>query len=191
MKAVIILFWLFLTTLCFAKKTIVIDDSEKNPTEYVFNFPMDTVRNAIQKSLSWYKYCKYSLKDYTSSFFKNVKNPQKTDNDFLLMIYIWADTKCRSKVYFNKKGKPYLYFANFFIHLTETDNGISVSIHAEKPQIYVGRQLLPNPAFLSRGPKFKEVPSSTVEEYEILLIIGEALGINDMPDLKIPSKIIL
>jgi hypothetical protein len=191
MRYFAIILSLFFMTSCYAQKNTIIVEGEKNPTEYFFNFPMDTVRNVIKKSFNRDQYCGYDIHDFTDPFFKKIKNPNRTDNDFLLSIYwlgSWWRTECRSKVYFNKKGKPYLYFSDFHLHLTETDNGVSVKIYAINPQIHIGYYWWINPHSLARDPKFKEVPNTTVEEYEILLMIGKTLGVNDMPIIKIPNK---
>lgn len=168
----------------------MVDNEEKNPTAYSFNFSMDSVKRAIVKCFSDRQYCGYDLHDFTSPFLKDIEdNHQQSDHDFLLMTFSWWDTECRSRVYFNKKGAPYLYFAKYHLHLSETEKGVNIKIYTIDPQIYIGRQPLPNPAFLTRGPKFKAVSNTTVEEYKILLMIGNVLKMNDMPTLKVPKPI--
>jgi hypothetical protein len=51
--------------------------------------------------------------------------------------------------------------------------------------------LLPKLPNMVRQYKYESVSTTTVEEYEILLMIGKALGAQGMPELKIPEKIIL
>ena len=99
---------------------------------------------------------------------------------------------CKSKVYFQKNGKPFIYDVDkFHIHLDSFDsNTTKVSIKVINPNIETRLTLLPT-LFGARAQKHKAVPPTTVEEYEILLIIGRALNVKDMPELVIPKKIIV
>ncbi|NTW33502.1 MAG: hypothetical protein HGB12_12925, partial [Bacteroidetes bacterium] len=111
-------------------------------------------------------------------------------NDFVLKEFIhWNE--CKSKVYFNKKNEPHIYHGTYQIHLEKlSDKQTRVSIIVSDSGIIYGTKLpvLPN---MIRVNKLKAMPPTTVEEYEILQIIGRGLGVKDMPSIKIPNKIIV
>ena len=175
---------------CITPKKIIIPDNEKNPTEYLFNISMNRMKWVIEATFEEQKYCGYFVDDSTSPFFRYIPNPEKNENDY----FLWHnDYICRSKVYYSKYGKPRLYAPPYyFIHLEETEKGIKVYVYAIEPEVRVGwtftsMHTIPGYGFTER---FISVPSTTVEEYEILLMIGQTLGIEkEMPPLKIPAKI--
>ena len=59
------------------------------------------------------------------------------------------------------------------------------------PKVCTGTTLLPTLSFMQRAWTYKAVPATTVEEYEILLMIGKELNEENMPELKIPPKVII
>jgi thiol-disulfide isomerase/thioredoxin len=172
---------------------VIISEEEKNPTEYFFNTSLDSVRSAMYDGFANRKYCCYSFGDSSSHFFKKAEHEQRTQTDLVLSLDDWFNPycgTCLSQVYYKNDIEPYLYICTFLIHLEDFDNGVKVKIYAINPKIYVGKMFLRNIAFHSRGPRFKEVPSTSVEEYEILQIIGKGLGI-EIPEIKIPQKVII
>ena len=184
---------------CITPKKIIISEVEKNPTEYLFNISMDSIRQTIEKTFPFHtqSYCNSYLSRYESWLYsKRIPNPEKNENDYLLSSGVDDKYfKCRSKVYFSKYGKPRLYRPEYyFIHLEETETGIKVYVYAIEPTLRVGWSLQVGHAIIGSWcvPRYIPVPSTTVEEYEILLMIGRTLGIEkDMPPLKIPKKIVV
>jgi hypothetical protein len=90
-----------------------------------------------------------------------------------------------SQVYF-KGGQPLIYYADFHIHLTAVGSQkTSVEIFTYDSSVVTGvdESLLPHrPSFIS-----VKVDPTTVEEYQILLRIGEQLGTKGMPPLVTPG----
>jgi hypothetical protein len=189
----IILFFVLFFSSCITPKKIIISDSEKNPTEYFFNISLDSMARTIEKVFQKQRYCGYFLDDNTSPFFKHIPNLDKNEHDYFLMIFTYSDVTCRSKVYYSRYGKPRLYHPYYyFVNLEEKDSGVKVYVYAINPQLNVGWRWGAGHSLLDYGfkPRSISVPSTTVEEYEILLMIGNTLGIQ-MPPLKIPKKIIV
>lgn len=95
-----------------------------------------------------------------------------------------ADAPMKSQVYF-KDGQPLIYYADFHIHLTPFDSRTTrVEIFTYDPNVGIGLDT----RWAPHGPRLigVAVAASTVEEYEILLRIGAALGVTNMPALVTP-----
>lgn len=173
---------------CSINKNIDINIDKKNPTEFQFNAAINEVKTAIINNFSKWQFCGYGL-FYKEKFPAKIFSINGNENDFLLHT---RSPNCSSKVYYRKNGIPYLYFAEFHIHLDSLNsNSTSVKIITSETEIQTGLSLLPTIPHFQRAWRYKEVPPTTVEEYEILLIIGKALGVNNMPALIIPEKIII
>jgi hypothetical protein len=95
----------------------------------------------------------------------------------------------KSKIYF-AKGRGFLdYQAWFYLHLESIDNKhTKVRISTFKPEVVVGRKVLPGPPHFVRRDKTLTVEPSTIEEYEILLEIGNLVGEKKMPPLILPNE---
>ena len=96
-----------------------------------------------------------------------------------------SDAPVESQVYF-KDAQPLIYYADFQIHLT------AIGQHKTRVEIFtydsnVGTGI--DERWSPHGPKLIRVvvEPTTVEEYQILLRIGEKLGTKDMPPLVIPK----
>ena len=81
------------------------------------------------------------------------------------------------------------YEAWFYLHLESIDEThTKLTITTFEPMLIVGRDLLPSPPHFGRGYKKMTVEPSTIEEYEILLKIGNLVGEKDMPPLILPNE---
>ena len=166
---------------CVSSKNTIKEPSVKNPTFYIFAKSKQDVEIAIievlggSESSKRSKFDDYMLVQYRNRDFKLICNPGNS-----------------SKVYFRKNGEPYLYSPSRIQILIDSiaENTTKVSIDVLTPEVRTGLTLLPTIPWLQRGWKYKEVPSTTVEEYEILLMIGKELNEANMPELKIPDKIV-
>jgi hypothetical protein len=90
-----------------------------------------------------------------------------------------------SQVYF-KDGQPLIYYANFHIHLTVVSpQKTRVEIFTDDSSLAAGLDKSWSP----HGPAliFVKVDPTTIEQYQILLGIGEQLGTKDMPQLVTPG----
>ncbi|OIP01314.1 MAG: hypothetical protein AUJ98_04905 [Bacteroidetes bacterium CG2_30_33_31] len=187
-KLFIGLIFTFCVSSCNETKHITFIEKEKNPTEFVFHENMQKVRQIIIANFSKWQYCDYGL--FQNKNYKNgLLSLPENKNDF---TFESLHSGCASKVYFQKNGKPFIYDVDkFHIHLDSLDsNTTKVRIIVINPKIATRLTLLPT-LFGSRAQKYKAVPPTTVEEYEILLIIGRALNVKYMPELVIPKKVIL
>jgi hypothetical protein len=161
---------------------VEIDTLEKNPTFYVFHKSEQDVSNAIIEALGSAKSSRSGRYDGYFLF------RSSTSGVFELL----KDHGNLSKVYFRKDGSPYRYSPGRFEILlnSEDENETKVSINVDTPAVYTRLTMFPAPSHFVRVMKMKKVPVTTVEEYEILLLIGEELKEEDMPELKIPKKIV-
>jgi hypothetical protein len=89
-----------------------------------------------------------------------------------------------SQIYF-KDGQKLIYFANFHIHLTAVaPQKTRVEIFTYGSQVIAGLDKSWSPhgsSFI-----FVDVEPTTIEQYQILVGIGEQLGTKDMPQLITP-----
>lgn len=155
----------------------------KNPTVYIFNSPIDDVKKVIEKELFYYNHqgALIQKKNYTeyNELFKDSSN----SNDYIIVRF-----RSDSKNYFSKKDTiPLLYFADFHLHLIKIDsNSTLVQVITYNPTILTGHDTF---GFVGEigGADFESVEPTSIEEYEILLVIGEAIGVrNKMPKLLLP-----
>jgi len=164
---------------CSSSKYIIEEPAIKNPTSYVFSKPKQEVEKAIVEALGGHESSK------RSKFSGYILHKSLNKGNFKLM----AIPGNLSKVYFNKKGKAYLYCPVIqFVIDSIAENITKVSINVENPEVLTRLTLSP---ILTWIYKYKPVLATTVEEYEILLMIGKELGEKNMPELKIPEKIVL
>ena len=159
----------------------------KNPLEYVFNTPKDSLYNLI-KQLRINEMMLYDatqgdmVLDVVSELFIQPKNK----SDFCLMPLYYI---CKSKIYQRKNGDSLEYRAWFYLHKEAIDEKkTKVSIKTIEPEVIIGRELFPSPPHFVRKDKTLPVEPSTIEEYEILLEIGKLVGEKDMPQIHLPTK---
>jgi len=168
---------------CYTKKKL----DNPNPTSYVFNDNVEQVKEAIKNELGDYQieclalYMNEDLDSYTDIY----SNP-KNKNDAVLRTFL---CNVESKIYYWWIGTPLYYRVDFHIHIDSlSENRTKVEIKTLNPEICIGGIPLGNSGHGSSW--MKSVPPSTIEEYEILLIIGKHLGENGMPPCNYPQKYI-
>jgi hypothetical protein len=106
-----------------------------------------------------------------------------TEND----AYLYGGGTCvgESQTYF-KEGQPLIYYADFHIHLTAMDERKTrIEIFTYESCVVAGL----DESWSPHGPSliFVQVDPTTVEQYQILLGIGEQLGTKNMPQLITPA----
>ena len=180
MKKLLIINIVLLVFSCASSKNIIKESLVKNPTFYIFSNSKQEAKKAVIEALDGLK------SSHRSSFY-----------EYLLVEYFNGDIKLLpnhgnpSKVYFRKNGEAYLYCTRMEIVIDSiTENTTKVSINAVKPEVRIGKTLLPIIPHMQRIWKYKSVPATTVEEYDILLMIGKELNEENMPELKIPEKVV-
>ena len=162
-----------LTIGCYSKEKLRIP----NPTSYVFDAGIEDVRKAIltrvEDSLDGYTV--YAKEDYDNDILsKNIKNDALLRNHY--------DVK--SKMFF-RFGNPLPYFPEFIIHLDSiSEKKTNVVVYTSDTTIVVGGIGVPHFGYTWE----KKVSPSTIEEYEILLLIGQQLGQEGMPECNYTKK---
>ncbi|MBS0630750.1 MAG: hypothetical protein JSS11_02470 [Verrucomicrobia bacterium] len=149
-----------------------------NPTEYTFKASVETVAEAV--SLIPKKSTRFA------DFF--VANLPTTDGAKKILSLAKALGKVNSHDVYYYRSKPADYLALFDISLYETPAGSTrVTISTIGPRISV-----PGHGFNLHSFRFDQdrsipVQPTTVEEYEILLLIGAIVGEKGMPPLSVPE----
>jgi len=165
--------------LCVAIKGCYYEKKLDNPnlTSYIFNANIEQVRIAIVNNDEEYEEKHLYL-------WSEVEDKEITSHtDFKKEVLLARFDDIESKIYF-RFGKPLLYTVEFNIHLDSiSENKTRVEIFTLEPKIFIFG--------FGAGHiginREKEVPPSTIEEYEILLSIGEQLGEKGMPPCNYPK----
>jgi len=162
-----------LTIGCYSKEKL----QSPNPTSYVFDAGIEDVRKAIitrvEDSLDGYTV--YDKEDHENDILsKNIKN------DALLINHY--DVK--SKMFF-RFGKPLPYSPEFIIHLDSiSEKKTNVVVITSDTTVVVGGIGFGHVGYTWE----KKVSPSTIEEYEILLLIGQQLSQEGMPECHYTKK---
>ena len=162
-----------LTIGCYSEESL----QSPNPTSYVFDAGIEDVRNAIitrvEDSLDGYTV--YAKEDYENDILsKNIKNDASLRNHY--------DVK--SKMFF-RFGEPLPYFPEFIIHLDSiSEKKTNVVVYTSDTTIVIGGIGVSHFGYTWE----KKVSPSTIEEYEILLLIGQQLGQEGMPECNYTKK---
>jgi hypothetical protein len=189
--------------------------SHPNPTSYEFDAALGDVKEAIKTGYD--KWREEQRKKYREKVWKGAGDTKskhlltlalqlsgltqllwKGDGDSLAKgilskpgnendAYIYGgDTPVgESEVYF-KDGQPLIYYADFHVHLTAASPKMTrVEIHTHDSNVVTGV----NESWSPHGTSFTsvKVEATTIEEYEILVGIGEQLGAKGMPPLAVPG----
>jgi hypothetical protein len=187
-KVGILLMFFFLAS-CYSTSQIA-KKIPTNPTSYIYSSNISQVNKAVVKSYYKLQYRGGKIDKaidtiIISSKAKEIFRNNNNKNDF----YFSGGFFPESKVYFNCNDFPLPYYSDFHIHIIEIDsNQIKIDIYTYNSKIVVGTKLLPSPPHFVRQEKTKDVSPTTIEEYNILLSIGEELGIKEeMPKLITPK----
>ena len=163
--------------------------AEKNPTSFVFKADVGTIHLAIRNEFSDREFYRMKLSSIANSsgefHIQRLFDSAQYINDYYLANPYEAIEP--SRLYADENGKPLMYFAEFLIHITPmNDDSTKVEIQTRKAYVITGKAMRMG----DRGGNYigQNVKPTTIEEYEILLKIGEALGVkNEMPALILPK----
>jgi len=169
------------------KKILKVILEEKNPVEYIYNSPIDSLHRIISRQVEinnmmvWDSKHGSVVTEEATKLFSQKEN----SSDFCLQTVQYLG---KSKIYLSKDGNSLDFRAWFYLHLESIDGmHTKVRITTIEPEVIVGRELLPGPPHFVRRDKKVTVEPSTIEEYEILLKIGKLVQEKDMPLLILPS----
>jgi hypothetical protein len=182
----ICMFLLFATMLLFTSCNTYYELllENENPTEYCFDANVNQVKIAIEEGLGNYQIKGLALYFRQDNRF-DILQLKGNENDAYLRTFL---EPMKSKIYF-KDNKALLYSADFHVHLDSlTENKTRVTVVTLKSEVSTGKKLGIGDNLTLGSSNLKSVPPSTIEEYEILLIIGKKLGQEGMPPCNYPSK---
>ena len=172
-KTLIFLLFIIISVLtigCYSKEKL----QSPNPTSYVFDAGIEDARKAIITRVE------DSLDGYTVYAKEDYENDILIKNDALLVGI--CDVK--SKMFF-RFGKPLPYFPEFIIHLDSiSEKKTNVVVYTSDTTIVVGGIGFGHVGYTWE----KKVSPSTIEEYEILLLIGQQLSQEGMPECHYTKK---
>jgi hypothetical protein len=163
-----------------------------NPTSYDFAVPVEAVHQAVdalytqqfrERRLNSFIIGKADDEPLTDEQRERFAGPGGADDRYLWYMH---EPMGLSLVYF-VGGEPAPYIADFHLEIQALEDQLTrVAVEAVGPQVIAGKTLLPRHE-LSRANIYLAVSPSTVEEYQLLLRIGEILGQPGMPALRVPT----
>jgi len=171
---------------------VIIDERplpKRNLTAYEFNVSIDSVKTAITEARgeNWRDNQKLNKKGNLAwekdrdPFAESIFVKRENENDAYL--YGICDAVGESRVYY-KDGKGLTYYADFHIHITPINaSKTRVEIFTHNSRVLAGTEWHP---FVKAGT-WAQVEATSIEEYQILLDIGEQLGVQDMPKITMPD----
>ena len=165
-----------------------------NPTSYDFAVSVDDLHQAIEalyeqqfreRPLNAFSIAKAGDELLTDEQRERLTGPGGADDRYLWYMH---SPMSLSLVYF-VGGKPAPYIADFYLGIEALDGQFTrVTVEALEPQVIAGKTLLPRHE-LSRANIFLPVSPTTVEEYQLLLRIGQIMGQSGMPELQVPNAL--
>jgi hypothetical protein len=176
-----------------AKKTL----KQKNPTTYVFNYSAQELKQRIvaafqierQSAGSFCVFLRCEAPFLISAETKEratfarhlFDNPENTDDVYL---HSYGEPFGLSAIYF-ANGKPLRYRAAFHLHLAGiNEHSTKVTVLTQNPTVINGAKCCSPHGYYSNDVT---VEPTTIEEYRILLYIGQVLNVRDMPPLQTPD----
>lgn len=166
-----------------------------NPTSYVFDFPKAEVMKTIDSCFSNHYLKDSSFSPPKSIYLPRIRNASLHTWEGKHEIKIDAtDGHPKSYVFRQKRTKERLtcaYYYDLFVD-SLTNNKTRVTLVYEHSSVLAGGYLMFNPLDQTFNiPRFLDLGSTTIEEYEILMIIGKTLGQKGMPPVNYPSGVTL
>lgn len=167
-----------------------VEFEDKNPTKYCFDFPYSEVKKAIEVEFDRAKFKGRRLyfKANARSYERGYEIFKEKSNKFDALL---TGRGFFSKSYIYSKGDMYLDCESAFqIHVSSTsEDKTCLEVITIDPSIKIGVYH----TFFTHDLSFKEpryitVEPTTIEEYEILYLIGKRLGQKDMPAVKYPDS---
>jgi hypothetical protein len=90
-----------------------------------------------------------------------------------------------SEIY-SKRSCPLPYVGQFRVHVvSEGADRARVEIHTLRSYVLTGKSWSPHT--FSRVNQAADVPPTTIDEYRILVAVGECLGYKDLPPVRLPQ----
>ena len=176
---------LFLFSSC-SSKFYYKELTKQNLTYYVFNKNIKDVNTAMRNV-----FIDFNMNFSATFFEENFYKKYFIDSNNIYDMYLFVpNTYIQSEIYFNKNNNKGLdYYVKYFIHLDEIDtNKTKVTVNTISSQILIGSKFGFAHNFRLRVANLINVERETIQEYRILLAIGDALNEEDMPSIILPNK---
>lgn len=159
-----------------------------NPTEYVYHTGLAAARSAVWQTLSEYdlRYRKMIAEDRGTLHHDTLLDAEINKHDIRLHSY---EDIGKSAMYYSWWGKLRLN-ASFQIHFDSIAPSLTrISIRTFGSEVKSGIRPGIGDNLTLLKPCYSSAPPSSVEEYELLLLIGRLLGEQGMPELRRPRLI--
>jgi hypothetical protein len=162
--------------------------SKKNPTEYEYPFSISVVKNVSRSILyPFYLYGTYSdIDEFYSPVARHIFSDPVNKNDILI-----EESMIDSSLYYYNPEEAVTYRASFHLHFISINDTLTrIQVKTLNPYLFR------NNVFAGMGCVHGEltgvtekVEPTTIEEYQLLLRIGEKLQMNTkMPPLLLPDR---
>ena len=156
----------------------------QNPTEYVFNFSKEEVKQAVIERMGNGEYRDMNLSGFgydwlcsqESRFFKG-------NTDYFVFREQYAFSFC-----YRKRNGGRLSCLEMRLYLDSlAPQQTRARMEVTKLEVFTGYGLAVGIHGIGIGPILKDMPATTVEEYQVLYKIGKQLGVTDkMPRINYP-----
>ncbi|MGE5436226.1 MAG: hypothetical protein ACM3O3_03280 [Syntrophothermus sp.] len=180
-------------------KVIKLELSQKNPVSFVFDFPKERIKEVLKSGI----FSQYdSHNQFLTSFYKiNEKNPFLPDSLKFLEHEEYFEIGFNrnhfpmSRLYVSEELEPLPNHSAYLIRMlpvSKNKTEVNITTLCNEVMLHTESMKSKELAFLScnshRLPTMVIIEPSTIEEYEILQLIGQSLGIKDkMPRINYPD----
>lgn len=201
MKNVLLVIYLLFLSSCARYYECISREGEiLNPTSYTFDFPEMQVRRVLDScfALVTSRFAPVAKEKYKSKLKSLVHKSGKLYREAPDLYFSRKEEKIfpvsmplKSYVYKNRKGQFLEAHAEYILKIDSIDlKKTSISILLHENYVNIGRKLGLNPISLGiTVNRNMDVPSTTIEEYEILKYIGNRLGQKGMPPIHYPKAL--
>jgi hypothetical protein len=159
------------------------------PTSYIFNTTIDSLKLSIKETLNKRQYRGMYLCENSESncigVSKGILGLPENKNDFYLYSFDYIG---RSSKYYNWWGKLKLD-ASFHLNIDSlSTRKCQITVNIIDPLVVTGYKIKMGDNKTLIRPCTQIAESSTIEEYQILFLIGEYFKVKDMPYVKLPKR---
>ena len=158
--------------------------AELNPLFFNFNAPIEDVRKEVIEQFSERKYKSLPLQEgYSESHREYFKLSELENRNHFFLNKYGEYTTGKSEYYRNFWGKKLELYPSYHIVLDSiSENQTTIEI-ISVPRVK-RKGIDTNHGIPIYNTWEEQVKPSTIEEYEIIMLIGEALGEKNMPEVK-------